>query len=459
MKLKELVEFSNGKLIGNADLETEISKFAIDSRLVDENTFFIPLKGENSDGHNYINSAFESGAIGTFTSQKIKNVEGKIIIQVEDTLKTLQNVAKKLREKLVNIPLVAITGSVGKTTTKDMIYSVLASKYKTLKTKGNFNNDIGLPLTLVNYKNEEMIVLEMGMNHFGEISFLSNIAMPNTSVIINVGHSHIGNLGSRENILEAKMEIIDGMNESGTLIINGDNDMLQTVNNVNQKLVKFGLEPDNDIVAYNIKIGASDTEFCIKENEKEYVVKINLSGEKFIYNALAAWTVGKIYDVAPENRVEALANCEFTKMRMNIEEKNGITLINDCYNASPESMKLAIETLAKQEAKRKIAILGDMFELGEYSEALHKEVGKSIAENKIDKLYTVGKFGKFIIDGAVENGMSKENTKKYENLDDLLKELGAIIVQGDAVLVKASRAMNFEKIVEKMYGICNFKML
>lgn len=459
MKLKELVEFSNGKLIGNADLETEISKFAIDSRLVDENTFFIPLKGENSDGHNYINSAFESGAIGTFTSQKIKNVEGKIIIQVEDTLKTLQNVAKKLREKLVNIPLVAITGSVGKTTTKDMIYSVLASKYKTLKTKGNFNNDIGLPLTLVNYKNEEMIVLEMGMNHFGEISFLSNIAMPNTSVIINVGHSHIGNLGSRENILEAKMEIIDGMNESGTLIINGDNDMLQTVNNVNQKLVKFGLEPDNDIVAYNIKIGTSDTEFCIKENEKEYVVKINLSGEKFIYNALAAWTVGKIYDVASENRVEALANCEFTKMRMNIEEKNGITLINDCYNASPESMKLALETLAKQKSKQKIAILGDMFELGEYSETLHKEVGKSVAENKINKLYTVGKFGKFIINGAVENGMSKENTKNYENLDDLLKELCTIISQGDAVLVKASRAMNFEKIIEKMYDICNFKML
>lgn len=450
MKLKELVEFSNGKLVGNADLETEISKFAIDSRLVDSNTFFIPLKGENSDGHNYINSAFANGAIGTFTSQKIKNEEGKIIIQVEDTLKAMQNVAKRLREKLANIPLVAITGSVGKTTTKDMIYSVLASKYKTLKTKGNFNNDIGLPLTLINYDNEEMIVLEMGMNHFGEILFLSNIAMPNTSVIINVGHSHIGNLGSRENILEAKMEIIDGMNENGTLIINGDNDMLQTVKDVEQKLVKFGIEPDNDIVAYNIKIGVSDTEFCIKENENEYVVKINLSGEKFIYNALAAWTVGKIYNVPPENRVEALANCEFTQMRMNIEKKNGITLINDCYNASPESMKLALETLAKQESNRKIAILGDMFELGEYSETLHKEVGKSVAENKIDKLYTVGKFGKFIINGAVENGMSKENAKNYENLDDLLKELCTIISQGDAVLVKASRAMNFEKIVKKI---------
>lgn len=450
MKLEELIEFSNGKLIGNANLETEISKFAIDSRLVDSNTFFIPLKGENSDGHNYINSAFENGAIGTFTSQKIENVEGKIVIQVEDTLKALQNVAKNLRKKLINVPLVAITGSVGKTTTKDMIYSVLASKYKTLKTRGNFNNDIGLPLTLINYSNEEMIVLEMGMNHFGEISFLSNIAKPDVGVIINVGHSHIGNLGSRENILKAKMEIVDGMNESGMLIINGDNDMLKTVKNVNQKLLKFGIEPNNDIIAYNIKIGASDTEFCIKENEKEYVVKINLSGEKFIYNALSAWAVGKIYNVSPENRVEALANCEFTKMRMNIEEKNGITLINDCYNASPESMKLALETLEKQNAKRKIAILGDMFELGEYSEALHEEVGKNVVENKIDKLYTVGDLGKFIVCGAIKNGMNVENTKNYEHIEDLLKELSTIISQGDAVLVKASRAMNFEKIVEKM---------
>lgn len=450
MKLKELIEFSNGKLIGNANLEMEIDKFAIDSRVVDCDTFFIPLKGEKSDGHEYISSAFEKGAIGTFTSQKINNIDGKIIIQVEDTLKAMQNVARKLREKLQDIPLVAITGSVGKTTTKDMVYSVLSQKYKALKTKGNFNNDIGLPLTLLNYSNEEIIVLEMGMNHFGEISFLSNIAKPNTAIIINVGHSHIGNLGSRENILKAKMEIIDGMQNNGTLIINGDNDMLKSVGDIEQKIVRFGLENGNDVIAYNIKINDSSTEFVINENGVEYLVKINLSGEKFVYNALASWTIGKIYNVSPEDRIKALADCEFTKMRMNIEHTNGITIIDDCYNASPESMKLALQTLSKQEAKRRVAILGDMLELGEFSEALHEQVGKDVFENNIDKLLTVGKLGKTIVKGAIKSGMPEENTRCYENLTELLENSKSMILAGDSVLIKASRAMNFEKIVNAL---------
>ena len=234
-----MIEFSNGRLIREEDLEKEISKFSIDSRIVDDSTFFIPLKGENSDGHDYINSAFEKGAIGTFTSKEIDAIPEKVIIKVDDTLVAMQNVAKKLREKIKNIPLIAITGSVGKTTTKDMVYAVLNSKYRTLKTRGNFNNNIGMPLTLINYANEEAIVLEMGMNHFGEISFLSGIAKPDTAIIINVGHSHIGNLGSRENILKAKMEIVDGMTNDGTLVINGDNDMLKTVKNTKQKLMTF----------------------------------------------------------------------------------------------------------------------------------------------------------------------------------------------------------------------------
>lgn len=450
MKLKELIEFSNGKLIGNTDLEKEISKFSIDSREIDNNTFFIPLKGDKSDGHDYINSAFEKGAIGTFTSKEAYPVEGKIIIKVDDTLLAMQNLAKKLREKLKNIPLIAITGSVGKTTTKDMVYAVLSSKYKTLKTKGNFNNNIGMPLTLINYSNEEAIVLEMGMNHLGEISFLSNIAKPDTAIIINVGHSHIGNLGSRENILKAKMEIVDGMSNAGMLVINGDNDMLKAVKNTKQRLIKFGFKGANDITAYNVMVSDNTTEFMIKENEKEYKIKLKLVGENFIYNALAAWIIGKIYNVEPDERVKALENCEFTKMRMNIENKNGIIMINDCYNASPESMKVALEALSKQDAKRKIAILGDMLELGEYSEKLHEEVGENVAKNEIDKLYTVGKLAQNIKNGAINTGMLEQNVKSYDTLEDILKEIKTLISKGDAVLVKASRAMSFEKIINEL---------
>lgn len=450
MKLKNLVEFSNGKLIGDFNLELDISKFSIDSRVVDDKTFFIPLKGENSDGHDYIDSAIQNGVIGFFTSRDVKKIPGKIIIKVEDTLKAMQDLARNFRVQTKDIPLVAITGSVGKTTTKDMVYAMLQTKFNTLRTKGNFNNDIGMPLTLINYENEDIIVLEMGMNHLGEISFLSNIAKPDVSVITNVGHSHIGNLGSRENILKAKLEILDGMDDDGVLIINGDNDMLATVKNTKQKIITFGFENDTDVYAYNIRVEEDCTLFNIKEDEKEYEVKLSLVGEKFIYNALAAWIIGKIYDVPAGDRIIALSNCEFTKMRMNIKRKDGITIIDDSYNASPKSMKLALEALSKQEAKRKIAILGDMLELGEYSEKLHTKVGEDAQSFGIDKLFTVGKNAKNIAQGAINKGMAKENVISFETLEELIDNLKSQIAEDDAILVKASRAMGFEKIVEKI---------
>ena len=450
MKLKEILNYCNGTLIGDFDLNTEINKFSIDSRNIDNNTFFIPLKGENVDGHEYINSAFENGAIGTFTSKKLEKIEGKIIIKVSDTLKALQDLAKNFRIANQNIPLVAITGSVGKTTTKDLIYSVLSSKYNTLKTAGNFNNEIGMPLTLINYDNQDIIVLEMGMSSLGEISFLSNTAKPNVGVITNVGHSHIGNLGSRENILKAKMEIIDGMDEEGILVINSDNDMLSTVKDIKQKIITFGFENKADVMAYNIKVNEDSTTFNIKENGEEYIVKLNLIGEKFIYNALAAWIIGMIYDVPVHNRIEALSKCEFTKMRMNIKNVNNMIVIDDCYNASPESMKLAMQALSKQEAKRKIAILGDMLELGEYSSKLHELVGENVAKYKIDKLFITGEFATSIKKGAIENGMKEENISIFANTEEIEEKIIEYLEKEDAILIKASRGMKFEKIVKKI---------
>ncbi len=418
MKLKELVEMSKGKLIGNVDLEINIENFSIDSRVIGDNCVFVPLKGENTDGHNYINSAFEKGAVGTFSSQDVNVSEGKFIIKVDDVLLALQETARNLRKKYSNIPIVALTGSVGKTTTKDMIYAVLSQKYKTLKTQGNFNNGIGLPLTLLSYKDEEMMVLEMGMNSFGEISLLSEIAKPDTALILNVGKSHIGNLGSRENILKAKMEIIEGMAPNTKLALNIDNDLLSTVKDIPQEIVTFGYENDAQYYAYDIKVNDFETEFFIKENNNEYKVTFNLSGKEFVHNALAAWTIGALYDVSPEDRCNALKNCEYTKMRMNIKKVKEYTLINDCYNASIESMNVALDTLARYEG-RKVAILGDILELGEYTKDVHEEVGKKVADNKIDLLILAGENVEYIKDGAIKNGMKAEQIFMYKNANEI----------------------------------------
>ena len=433
-----------------SDLEIEIKNFSIDSRNVADACIFVPLKGEKADGHDYIENAFNNGAIGTFTSREMEPVEGKILIKVDDVLKALQETAKNLRIKLVDIPVVALTGSVGKTTTKDMIHAVLSKKYNTLKTQGNFNNGIGLPLTLLSYKGEEMMVLEMGMNSFGEISLLSNIARPNVSVITNIGHSHIGNLGSREGILKAKLEILEGMQEGAPVIFNGDDDMLATVENIEQECVEFSVENEEvDVYAYDIVVDDLSTSFSVKENEKEYRVKINLSGTKFVSNALAAWTVGKLYDVAPEDRAEALASCEYTKMRMNIKKTDKYTIINDCYNASSESMAVALEMLARQ-ATRRVAVLGEIRELGEFAEEIHLEVGGKVALSRVDILVIAGEHAEAIKEGALKHKMPLENIYIFKDAEEIVKNIFDIVRDDDAILVKASRLMEYEKIVSAL---------
>ncbi len=446
MKLKDVIKYSKGKLIGEADLEIDVSDFCIDSRAANGSSIFVPLRGEKADGHEYIKKAFENGAVATFTSKDIDCFEGKAIIKVDDTLEALQNTAKNYRDSLENVFVVALTGSVGKTTTKDMIYAVLSKKYKTLKTQGNFNNGIGLPLTILSHKDEECMVLEMGMNSLGEISLLSNIAMPDTSVIINVGSSHIGNLGSRENILKAKMEIIDGMSAGSKLVLNRDNDMLSTVENISQNIIGFGYDSNTDVVAYDICVNDFFTAFKVKENGKEFIAEICLSGKEFVHNALAAWTIGRIYGVSPEDRIDALKQCEYTKMRMNVEIINGYTIIDDCYNACGESIELALGMLARQNS-RKVAILGDVFELGDFARNIHEEIGDKVAKNLIDVLVVSGEFADCVKKGAVRNGMSEEKIFVYKDVDEICENIKNIVENDDAILVKASRAMRYEKVV------------
>ena len=446
LKVKDIIRVTDGELLCG-DEETICSDFSKDTRTIQKGDIYIGLKGEKFNGSDFWKQALENGAEGVIiqgqeiSEEDKEKYSNKIIIKVENTLEALYDIARYKRS-LYDIPVIAVTGSVGKTSTKDIIASVVSTQYKTLKTEGNNNNNIGLPLTILKLKDHEAAVIEMGMNHFGEISLLTSIAKPTLSVITNIGTAHIGNLGSRENILKAKLEILEGM-EKPKIIINDDNDLLH----------KWYLENKEklEIHTYSLK-NAKDIELNEESStfkttiKNEIEITVPVGGEHFVYNALCAIEVGKVLKISDEKIQKGIAGFELTKKRMDIRKlKNGATLINDSYNASYESMKASIEYLAKYPGKRKIAVLGDMFELGKYSTELHEKVGKEVAKNNIDIIICSGKNAKYII---------KENQQienyYLENNEEILKKLQQILSDGDVVLVKASNGMKFYEICQKL---------
>lgn len=335
----------------------------------------------------------------------------------------------------------------GKTSTKDIIANVLSQKFNVLKTKGNLNNHIGLPLTLLKLKDHTAVVVEMGMNHFGEISLLTNIAKPTGCVITNIGTSHIGNLGSRENILKAKLEILEGLNENGFVLINNDNDLLnEWAKEENKyKIYTYGIENSSNFAANNIEQLENSSIFNINNIK----IKVPIAGKHFIYNAICAFAVGSLLGIETNKIVKGINEFKLTEKRMDIEViKNNIKVINDSYNASYDSTKAALQVVDKTEAKRKIAVLGDMLELGEYAEELHEKVGEEVVKNKIDILITVGKLAKNIAKRAKEMGL--KNIYSVENNEEAVLILNKILSEGDLILLKASNAMNFSKILEKI---------
>ncbi len=420
------------------------NKFSIDTRTLEEGSIYIAIKGESSDGNKYVNEAFTKGALACIIDEDIdtKKYINNTIIKVENGIKALQDLAIYKRN-LYNIPVVAVTGSVGKTSTKDIIASVLSQKFDVLKTEGNFNNHIGLPLTLLNLKNHTAVVVEMGMNHQGEISILSKIARPTIAVITNVGSSHIGNLGSRENILKAKLEILDGLQENGTLIINNDNDLLhnwnQSVNRNN--ICTYGIENTSDFVATNISEGNNFSSFIIDNNK----IKVHVAGRHFIYNALSAYCVGKILQIEDDKIIKGISKFELTSKRMELKKTDtGMQVIADYYNASYESMKMALEVLSKSNAETKIAVLGDMLELGNFSEELHKKVGTCVKDNNIDILITVGKQAKYIAKQAKDLGLN--DIYMCSNNQEAVEILSKKATPKSSILLKASHGMHFEEI-------------
>lgn len=467
MEVLTLKEIANA-LSAETKFDTKINSVCIDTRKITKGCLFICIKGERFDAHQFANEALKLGANAVMISEDTE-VDGPFI-KVDDTSKALLELSGYYRSKF-DIPVVALTGSVGKTTTKEFTYLVVNSKFNAIKTQGNLNNEIGLPQTLFQIDSStEAAVIEMGMNHFGEIHRLVSATKPTLAMITNIGVSHIENLGSRQGILKAKLEILDGLKEGSPFIINIDNDMLCTIldnDEIMRKydVVTFGIDNDARFKAVNINENDGSTSFDVEYTsskiidetdgptvsfsiEKQHIV-IPTVGIHNVYNALAAFTVGITLGIEPNRSASALANYVPAGMRQKSVNVGGIISIEDCYNASPDSMNAAIKTLANIKANKKIAVLGDMLELGDYSQKAHYDVGKAVAKNNIDYLLAYGNDAKYIVRGAKENNM--QNAFYFDNKDELSNKLCSLANKGDAVIFKASRGMKLEDVINNVY--------
>ncbi|MGO5065668.1 MULTISPECIES: UDP-N-acetylmuramoyl-tripeptide--D-alanyl-D-alanine ligase [unclassified Clostridium] len=453
IKLEEIIKAVNGELVITGEKD-EYNSVSTDTRKIKKGDIFIALKGENFNGNNFVETAIEKGADLCIVSElgfdKEKINKSSYIVKVENTNKALLDLAKYYKSKL-GIKVVAITGSTGKTSTKDLVAAVLSEKHKVFKTEGNFNNEIGLPLMIFKLdKSYDIAVLEMGMNHFNEIHNMAEAAKPDIAIITNIGISHIENLGSRENILKAKLEVTDFFDKDNALIINGDNDLLSDFESDKYKVYKIGTENKFDFNGQNLILEEESIEFDILEQGKIAYknFKVNVPGKHNVLNSLTAIACAKILDMDYKNIQNGIKNLKATSMRLDIIRENGFTIINDCYNASPDSMKAAIDVMKNINGKRTIALLGSMMELGNESYKAHREVSEYAKEKEIDLLFSIGEFNEAYREGFEE--VNKDNYKSFLNNKEAAKYIKNIIRDDDVILVKASRTMRLEEIVEEL---------
>lgn len=431
---------------------------AIDSRAVKKGDLFFALEGERVDGHLFVDQAFAKGAVGAVVARThgIPAVDSKNLLICGDPLQFLQNLAKLVRQNM-NIPVIAVTGSTGKTTTKDLIYSILQEELKTLKTAGNYNNEIGVPLTLCGLeKSHAALVVEMGMRGLGQIDFLCELARPTHGVITNIGMVHAELLGSQEKIAQAKGELLRHIPSQGAAFLNiGAKELLQPwIEGCKGEIFWYGLDEKADVYGTNLlRDSQGGISFQVHWQGESHPIKLNLPGEHNVENALAAIAVARSLKISWAAIQKGLAGAELTGMRLEIETNSqGVKIINDTYNANPTSMAAAVKVLGESSGKRKIAVLGDMYELGVYVEEGHKRIGQILLAEGIDLLVAVGELGRLIGTGALEAGMPEEKVIFAKTNEDALKSLGNKLAEGDIVLVKGSRGMKMEGIVNQLMG-------
>lgn len=448
MTLENIAGVCGGIYCGSeADRTKEICDITTDSREAKEGSLFVAIKGERVDAHRFIPAVFAQGALCVLCEEMPENPQGACI-QVPSTLQAIKDIAEFYRQQL-DIKVVGITGSVGKTSTKEIIASVLSEKFQVLKTLGNFNNELGLPLTVFRLREgDEVAVLEMGINHFGEMHRLSKIARPDVCVITNIGQCHLEFLGDRDGVLRAKSEIFDFIAPEGKIILNGDDDKLAALQEIKGiRPVFFGNESDRAIYATDIQSAGIRGVWCkIHVGEESFEVRIPIPGYHMVLNALAATAVGRSLGMTNAEIKRGIEKLESLSGRFHIIEANGITVVDDCYNANPVSMKASLQVLNDAETG-KTAILGDMGELGENERRLHEEVGAYLGGLDIQRAVCIGSLAKHLAEAAknVNPGMQIFTSESVEEAAEHLQEW---IQTGDTVLVKASHFMHFEKIVD-----------
>lgn len=447
LTLENIIPAVHGEYHGDpALLRQEVVSITTDSRAAEKGSLFAAICGQNHDGHDYVNACFSKGALCCLTERKIPNAAGPYIV-VRDTQIALGELAAFYRAQL-ELPILGVTGSVGKTTAKEMVAAVLSQRFCTLKTEKNFNNDLGVPLTLFRLREEhEVAVVEMGISHFGEMRNLSRIVRPDMALITVIGHAHLEFLQDRVGVLCAKSEILDGMDETGVVFVNGDDDMLRSMDRRGRKKVMFGTTPDCAVYAEHFAAGETGSNCVIRSGDHRIEAEIPAFGAHMVYAALAAAAIGIHMGLTDEEIAAGIRAYEPVGFRSRVERSRTLTIINDCYNANPDSCSMAIHSLAEMDCPgRRVCILGDMLELGENGPALHRALGVYAAEQRMDLVLCCGSLSRQTHSGAEEG----TNSRWYVEKSALMADLAAQVRPGDTVLVKASRGMHFEEIVEKL---------
>lgn len=452
MTLEKMTKAINAELYAaDADINQEITSISIDSRAIKKGGLFIATRGERVDGHEFISEVIQNGAFAVLCEKKPLE-ESIPYILVEDSLEALLKLSEYYRNQL-NVKIVAITGSVGKTTTKEFMASVLSRKYKVLKTKGNQNNLIGLPLTIFEIKDtDEIAILEIGINQYGEMERMAKAAAPDVCVMTNIGECHLEFLGSLEGVLEAKTKMLDYMHVDGTLISNGDDRMLLSIPQPRAKnQIHFGLSSGNDVTATDIvDNGLLGTECIVRGKKGDYHLHIPLPGQHMIYNALAAVSTGELYGLSVEEIIEGIEDVTTVGSRSHIITNEKYKIIDDCYNANPVSMRAAIDLLATAKT-RKVAIIGDMGELGTESKTLHENIGIYAKKKNIDLLVFVGKMSKYAAEAAKNiKDEGHSNILYFSEKENFFEAMEEVLKEGDTILVKASNASGFCEIVKRI---------
>ncbi len=448
MKAFTLQEAAAALGLPQMQAQATLADVCTDTRKIQPGSLFVCLRGERFDGHSFASQAAQLGAAALLVDHPVDADVPQLV--VTDTGKALLQLAGWYRRRF-RLPVVGLTGSVGKTTTKEFIALVLGAKYNTLKTQGNLNNEIGVPQMLFRLEDSHTAaVIEMGMNHFGEISRLTRAVAPTVGLITNIGVSHIENLGSRAGILQAKLEILEGMAPDAPLIVNMDNDMLRTVKLGDRPLLTFAIDDQSaDFTATDIAEQGSTTTFTVHHSTFTQPVTIPTVGIHNVYNALAAMAVGYVTGVNPAAAAAALANYVPAGMRQNLVQVGGVQVIEDCYNASPDSMRAALQTLGKLPVHRRYAVLGAMLELGDYAKEAHTQVGKMAAENGIDGVLAYGADAAYIVEAAKQAGL--ENARLFDTKEALARSLAQQVQPSDGVLFKGSRGMHLEDVMHTVY--------